>query len=108
MKRTLPFILPVILATCLLATCKKPAQEPTLKDVEFAVPETVSLEKGTQTLDFRVQFQKAPLVTDQIVLTDASGSSRSCSIIESKEFILHYTFYLLPINSPWWSFRRLR
>ena len=97
MKRTLPFILPVILATCLLATCKKPAQEPTLKDVEFAVPETVSLEKGTQTLDFRVQFQKAPLVTDQIVLTDASGSSRSCSIIETS--VTKFTVSI----SPLWS-----
>ncbi len=83
----------------LISTCKKPVEEASLKDVEFAVPASVSLEKGTQTLEFRVQFQKAPLTSDQIILTNASGTKRNCPILETS-----VTKFTVSISSLWNGF----
>ena len=68
-------LVPVLLG--LTVTCKKSVEEATLRDVEFAVPASVSLEKGQESLDFRVQFQKAPLASDVIVLTDGAGNKKT-------------------------------
>ena len=82
-----------------LTTCKKPTEEASLKDVEFAVPASVSLEKGTQTLDFRVQFQKAPLTSDVIVLTASDGKKQTCPIIETS-----VTKFTISISQLWSGF----
>ena len=93
--------LPVLAAFVLfgLTTCKKPTEEASLKDVEFAVPASVSLEKGTQTLDFRVQFQKAPLTSDVIVLTASDGKKQTCPIIETS-----VTKFTISISQLWSGF----
>ena len=83
LKILIPFL--IVFISCAVTTCKTPAgEEPqaSLKDVEFAVPASISLEKGTQTMDFRVQFQKAPLASDQIVLA-SGGDKRTCPILET-------------------------
>ncbi len=87
LMKNLKYLFPilVIALSCAVSTCKTPTEEKpqSLKDlVEIAVPESLSLEKGTQTMEFRVKFQKAPLASDQVNL--ASGTNkRSCSIIET-------------------------
>ena len=88
LMKNLKFLIPLLIVSisCAVTTCKTPSEETpqaSLKDVEFAVPESITLEKGTQTLDFRVQFQKAPLVSDQIVFANSAGSKQTCSIVET-------------------------
>ena len=90
-------LLPVLLG--LVVTCKKPAEGPTLKDVEFAVPASISLEKGQETLSFRVQFQKAPLASDVIVLTDGAGKQQTCPILETS-----VTSFAISIRHLWSGF----
>ncbi len=90
-------LVPVLLG--LTVTCKKTVEEPSLKDVEFAVPASISLEKGQETLDFRVQFQKAPLVSDIIVLTDGTGRQQTCSIVETS-----VTSFTVSIRHLWSGF----
>lgn len=81
------------------ASCNKPAEGPTLKDVEFVVPANVSLEKGQELLSFRVQFQKTPLTSDAIVLTDGAGRQQSCPIVETS-----VTAFSISIHSLWNGF----
>ena len=90
-------LVPVLLG--LTVTCKKTVEEPSLKDVEFAVPASISLEEGQETMSFRVQFQKAPLVSDVIVLTDGTGKQQTCSIVESS-----VTSFTVSIRHLWSGF----
>lgn len=90
-------LVPVLLG--LTVTCKKSVEEATLRDVEFAVPASVSLEKGQESLDFRVQFQKAPLASDVIVLTDGAGNKQSCPILETS-----VTSFSVSIRHLWGGF----
>lgn len=48
----------------------------TLESVQFAVPDKMEIEYGAASIPFRVQFSKAPLAGDQIVL----GSLSPCAI----------------------------
>ena len=98
-KYGLYFLVPALLALVVLTTCKKPAEESTLKDVDFEVPASVTLEKGVQTLDFRVRFQKAPLTSDVIVLTSGGGQKQSCPIQETS-----VTKFTVSIGSLWNGF----
>ena len=90
-------LMPVLLG--LTVTCKKTVEEPSLKDVEFAVPASISLEEGQETISFRVQFQKAPLASDIIVLTDGSGKQQSCTILETS-----VTSFTVSIRHLWSGF----
>ncbi len=99
LKILIPFL--IVFISCAVTTCKTPAgEEPqaSLKDVEFAVPASISLEKGTQTMDFRVQFQKAPLASDQIVLA-SGGDKRTCPILETS-----VTKFTISIKDLWNGF----
>ena len=89
-----------VLLLPVLVTCKKPAEEKTasLKDVEFSVPGSVSLEQNQPTMDFRVQFQKAPLVSDVIVLS-GGGSKQNCAILETST-----TKFTIDISRLWGGF----
>ena len=99
LRRMALFFLLVPVLMGLTLTCKKTVEEPSLKDVEFAVPASISLEKGQETLDFRVQFQKAPLVSDIIVLTDGSGKQQTCTIVETS-----VTSFTVSIRHLWSGF----
>ena len=104
LMKNLKFLFPVLalVLSCAITNCNTPQPETSktsLKDaVEFAVPESVSLEKGTQTMEFRVKFQKAPLQSDVIVF--ASGSNkRTCPILETS-----VTKFTVSLQSLWDGF----
>ncbi len=54
-------------------------------DVQFKVPETLTVNFGSKTLDFRVMFGKAPLVTDKVVFGEPSGQLKTFSITETSQ-----------------------
>ncbi|MBQ3722323.1 MAG: calcineurin-like phosphoesterase C-terminal domain-containing protein [Bacteroidales bacterium] len=103
MMKNLKLLIPLLAValSCAVTTCKTPTEENSqslMKDVMFEVPASLSLEKGTETMEFRVQFQKAPLQSDQIVL--ASGSDRrTCSILETS-----VTKFTISIRDLWNGF----
>ena len=98
-KNAILLFLTALLTLIVAPTCKKPVEESTLKDVDFEVPASVTLEKGVQTLDFRVRFQKAPLTSDVIVLSSGGGQKQSCPILETS-----VTKFTVSINSLWNGF----
>lgn len=98
MKKWFVFLLIPVLLLATVVTCKKPVEEASLKDVEFVVPGSIQLEKGTPTMDFRVQFSKAPLTSDQIVLS-GGGASRNCRIVETSA-----TKFSIDISQLWSGF----
>ena len=100
MRRIFHLCICILGASLLLTTCKKPTDEPSLKDVEFEVKQAVTLEKGTQTMEFRVQFQKAPLSSDVIVL-GIDGQKQTCPIIETS-----VTRFTISISHLWDGFLR--
>lgn len=53
-----------------------PEQPSTINDVEFAVPESMDVDYGSDAISFRVQFSKPPKTGDYISL----GSFPSCAI----------------------------
>lgn len=59
-------------------------------DVQFDVPESVTINFDETSLQFRVMFGKAPLLTDKILLGDPTGEMHTCDIIEtsSKNFTI--------------------
>ena len=65
----------------LLQNCDKTNPDSAYFDVQFAVPETVSIKEGAESMEFRVMFGKAPLYTDKIVLGDPSGKLNICNIL---------------------------
>lgn len=54
-------------------------------DVMFRVPEELSIEEGAGTLDFRIQFNKAPKSTDKVIFEDVSKQQHSCNILTVSE-----------------------
>lgn len=50
-------------------------------DVQFRVPESVTIEHGASTFDFRVQFQKAPKESDKIVFENSLKKDYTCDIV---------------------------
>lgn len=66
----------------LSVSCKKDSKEDTGNlDVMFSVPEELSIEDGATTLDFRIQFNKAPKVSDKVIFEDVSKAQHSCNIL---------------------------
>lgn len=60
-------------------------------DVEFKVPESVTVNPEGDVITFRVMFSKAPLQSDVILLADSKGRSHECPIVElgSKSFSIN-------------------
>ena len=50
------------------ASCNKQPQEEEKPDVQFEVPEVMTVDEGASEISFRVQFSKPPLSSDQIIL----------------------------------------
>lgn len=59
-------------------------------DVEFNVPESVSVEATGGYIEFKVLFGKAPVTTDKIILEDTRNVIHKCDIIDitSKSFTI--------------------
>lgn len=61
-------------------SCGEKADDSKDFDVQFNVPESVSIKEGTSEITFKVLFKKAPAKTDVIVLTDPAGQDHDCAI----------------------------
>ena len=80
---------------CLAASCDKDEPAAEKVDVQFEVPATMTVEEGASEISFRVQFSKAPLASDQIIL--GSGTTEyTCSITTVSE-----TRFGVSIASAW-------
>ena len=80
---------------CLAASCDKDEPAAEKVDVQFEVPATMTVEEGASEISFRVQFSKAPLASDQIIL--GSGTTEyTCSITSVSE-----TRFGVSIASAW-------
>lgn len=83
MKKILSFLLVIIsLAVSLSCTEKEKAAE---FDVQFVVPEQMELKAGDTEMSFRVEFGKAPLMTDVILLGESGTSLKACNITSVTE-----------------------
>ncbi len=54
-------------------------------DVQFSVPSSITLKEDTESLTFKVLFNKAPLKSDVVVLGDPAGLSHDCAITAVSE-----------------------
>lgn len=74
--------------TFALVSCQEKEETGGAIDVEFKVPESVEVNPEVGEISFRIVFEKAPLQTDKIVLTDLKSKSHECEIVEisSKSF----------------------
>lgn len=83
--KNIRFVLSVIFClTCLAAvSCseKGGGEDNGPIDVQFRVPEAVTIDKSATTFDFRVQFQKAPKESDKIVFENSLKQENICDII---------------------------
>lgn len=54
-------------------------------DVQFQVPESVTVNYADRVIDFRIQFGKAPVKSDKVVLGDTGGDMHICDIVSVSE-----------------------
>ena len=82
-----------LLRSCLFAlllaftlfSCQEKSGKSELIDVEFKVPESVTVDPEGDVITFRVMFSKAPLKSDVIVLADSKNRDHECRIVELSE-----------------------
>lgn len=69
-----PILLCVLTVSLLLAAfaCKKNDKE--AFDVQFYIPETITLQSDASEMEFKVLFDKAPVLSDVIIFTDGAGN----------------------------------
>jgi len=79
--RFLAVVSAVFLTWFSVSSCNEEGKEEDF-DVQFEVPENISLDSDAAEIKFRVMFAKAPLATDKIVFEDYEGASNVCDIIE--------------------------
>ena len=72
----------ILLIAALLGTASACDQKETTEtfDVQFEVPENVSVAEDATEMSFRVMFGKAPKKTDVLVLGDPNGTLHDCAI----------------------------
>ena len=88
-------IVGLLAALPLLLTCKQKEPLPEKIDVQFEVPEQMTVDEGAAEISFRVQFAKPPLTTDQIVL--GSGATEYvCPVTSASD-----TRFSASIASAW-------
>ena len=83
MKKILLFILTVVVAFGAVACTEKPDNGNF--DVQFSVPAEATVNFNDTEMSFRVQFGKAPLMTDVVVLGDPTGELKTCKITSVTE-----------------------
>lgn len=88
MKSYRIYLLFLLLAAFSLYGCKKTDSGSGDFDVQFAVPESVTISGDAGTFKFRVLFGKSPLSTDKVIFGDPSGQLNTCDIVSvsSSEF----------------------
>lgn len=72
----------LLLVSTLCLSCNKSDGKSESIDVRFEIPERIEVSLGQDKLQFRVQFSKAPMQSDLIVLVDPTSKSHDCEITE--------------------------
>ena len=83
MKKILFFILSVVISLGAVSCTEKPDNGNF--DVQFSVPAEATVNYADTEMSFRVQFGKAPLMTDVIVFGDPTGELKTCKITSVTE-----------------------
>ena len=83
MKKILFFILSAVISLGAVSCTEKPDNGNF--DVQFSVPAEATVNFNDTEMSFRVQFGKAPLMTDVIVFGDPTGELKTCKITSVTE-----------------------
>lgn len=83
MKKIFSFIFAVLLYFGVIACTEK--ENTGNFDVQFSVPQTATVNFNDSEMSFRVQFGKAPLMTDVVVFGDPTGALKTCKITSVTE-----------------------
>ena len=67
--------------TLIFFSCKKEDNTETNADVQFQVPEKLEVEYEAATIKFRIQFAKAPVKGDKVILEDQDAVSFVCPVL---------------------------
>lgn len=83
--RTIVLLIAVLLGSA--SACDQKETNETF-DVQFEVPENVTVNYGSDEMSFRVMFGKAPLMTDVVVFGDPTGALYNCPVksVSAKSF----------------------
>ena len=83
MKKLL-FMIWAALALMMVTSCTEKESSSDF-DVQFSVPASVTVNYADTEMTFRVQFGKAPLASDVVVLGDPTGALKTCKITSVSE-----------------------
>ena len=70
----------ILSLTFLLTSCNKEEDKNEVIDVQFQVPEKLEVESGAETIQFRIQFGKAPVKGDRIIFEDQDSKTFNCPV----------------------------
>lgn len=80
MKRYFYILISLTLVLATVYSCNEKADDAKDFDVQFNVPESVTLEENYTDMTFKVLFKKFPAKSDVLVLTDPAGTAHDCAI----------------------------
>ena len=80
MKRYFYILISLTLVLATVYSCNEKADDAKDFDVQFNVPESVTLEENYTDMTFKVLFKKSPAKSDVLVLTDPAGTTHDCAI----------------------------
>ena len=80
MKRYFYILISLTLVLATVYSCNEKADDAKDFDVQFNVPESVTLEENYTDMTFKVLFKKSPAKSDVLVLTDPAGTAHDCAI----------------------------
>lgn len=80
MKRYFYILISLTLVLATVYSCNEKADDAKDFDVQFNIPESVTLEENYTDMTFKVLFKKSPAKSDVLVLTDPAGTEHDCAI----------------------------
>lgn len=80
MRKYFALLATLVLTMGVVLSCGEKTDDVKDFDVQFTVPESITLNEGDTDLTFKVLFKKAPQQSDVIVFTDPAGSTHDCAI----------------------------
>lgn len=93
MKNIFLRILLLVIGVIAAVSCTDGKESTAAFDVQFDVPESVTINFDETEFSFRVMFGKAPLKTDKLVLGDPAGTLRTCDILATSSSSFTISLY---------------
>lgn len=85
MKRYFYILISLTLVLATVYSCNEKADDAKDFDVQFNVPESVTLEENYTDMTFKVLFKKSPAKSDVLVLTDPAERH---TIVRSRSYLM--------------------